>query len=145
MADYYTDCVMKPNIPAHLINDEQMKIIEAFLDGEIVSKDESGKPKLYYFRKESYSGSGVVENEDGTEEELDEDDLTEVLEEIVSNSNGELTHITLEAACHCNMMRPDGFGGWAVFVSPGSIEWMGTGNWLSQKEAALKEALREAA
>jgi hypothetical protein len=47
-----------------------------------------------------------------------EDAYIVILQDIVRRSKGELPHVTIAAAYTCSKMRPDGFGGTAIAITP---------------------------
>lgn len=48
-----------------------------------------------------------------------------------------------EVSYSCDKARPDGFGGVAIFIHKGAIEYMGTGGWLRDKMAEAEEEPQE--
>ena len=48
-------------------------------------------------------------------------------------SNGELPWISKESAYTCSKMRPDGFGGGAIFITADDIQYSFTGQWLEER------------
>ena len=130
MADYYSQAVFQPSIPKHLINDEDRRIIEAF--GINIEAD--GEDKLYLYA-ENWCCTGYLEPEEpeGKEIELSEEDLFARFQEIIRRSNGELPWIYKESAYTCSKMRPDGFGGSAVFITADDIGFCSTSQWLEER------------
>jgi hypothetical protein len=127
MADNYCQAVFQPNIPKHLINDEQRRIIEAFSitiepDGDVL-----------YLYAEDWCTDAHLTDENGTEKDLDEDDLFGCFQEIIRCSNGELKWISKEQAYTCSRMRPDGFGGGALFITADDVQYVSTSEWLEQQ------------
>lgn len=130
MADYMNQSVFQPTIPKHLINDEDRRIIEAFG----ITLETSGEDKFYLYADE-WCCNGYLDSEepDGEEIELGEDDLFSRFQEIIRRSNGELNWISKESAYTCSRMRPDGFGGGAVFISADDIQYSFTSQWLEER------------
>jgi hypothetical protein len=130
MADYYSQAVFQPSIPKHLIGDEDRRIIEAFS----ITFETDGEDKFYLYA-DDWSCSGYLDSEDpeGEEIELTEDDLFARFQEIIRRSNGELPWISKESAHTCSKMRPDGFGGGAVFITADDIQYSFTGQWLEER------------
>lgn len=130
MADYMNQSVFQPSIPKHLINDEDRRIIEAFS----ITFETDGEDKFYLYADE-WCCNGFLDSEepDGEEIELSEDDLFSRFQEIIRRSNGELPWISKESAYTCSRMRPDGFGGGAVFITVDDIQYCFTGQWLEQR------------
>ena len=130
MADYMNQSVFQPSIPKHLINDEDRRIIEAFS----ITFEPDGEDKFYLYADE-WCCNGYLDSEepDGEEIELTEDDLLNRFQEIIRRSNGELPWISKESAYTCSKMRPDGFGGGAVFITADDIQYSFTGQWLEER------------
>lgn len=130
MADYYSQAVFQPLIPKQLINDEDRRIIEAFS----ITLEDDGGDKFYLYADE-WCCNGYLDSEEpeGEEIELSEDDLFNRFQEIIRRSNGELPWISKESAYTCSRMRPDGFGGGAVFITADDIQYSFTGQWLEER------------
>lgn len=139
MADYYTTAVVEPFIPAKFIDEKDEAIIDAFFGSEKAPDD------CLFFHNDEYSGCGYIESENGEDEELSEDEMIAAFQRVIVRSNGELPYVAIQAGCGCSKTRPDGFGGWAVFITEESVEWCSTFNWISQKVSEVKGELREAA
>lgn len=60
-----------------------------------------------------------------------------ILQDVLRRSET-LTYFTVNGAYTCTKMRPDGFGGWAVFVTPTEIHWMSTDSWIESMFETLK-------
>ena len=130
MADYMNQSVFQPSIPKHLINDEDRRIIEAFS----ITLESDGEDKFYLYADEWCCNGYLDPEEPGGEEiELTEEDLLNRFQEIIRRSNGELPWISKESAYTCSRMRPDGFGGGAVFITADDIQYCFTGQWLEER------------
>lgn len=128
MADNYSQSVLQPYLPKHLINDESRRILEAFsITIDPIDDD------LLYLYAEDWSTTGYIKNDAGEEIELDEDDLYSCFQQIIRGSNGELTWISRETAYTCSKMRPEGFGGSAIFITADEVQYVSTSDWLQQK------------
>lgn len=130
MADYMNQAVFQPSIPKHLINDEDRRIIEAFS----IIFETDGEDKFYLYAEE-WCCNGFLNSDEpeGKEIELGEDELFARLQEIICRSNGELSWISKESAYTCSRMRPDGFGGGAVFITADDIRYCFTNQWLEER------------
>lgn len=135
MADYMNQSVFQPSIPKHLINDEDRRIIEAFS----ITIESDGEDKFYLYADE-WCCNGYLDSEepDGEEIELSEDDLFSRFQEIIRRSNGELLWISKESAYTCSRLRPDGFGGGAVFITADDIQYCFTGQWLEERISEME-------
>lgn len=130
MADYMNQSVFQPSIPKHLITDEDRRFIEAFS----ITFETDGEDKFYLYADEWCCNGYLDPEEPGGEEiELTEDDLLNRFQEIIRRSNGELPWISKESAYTCSRMRPDGFGGGAVFITADDIQYCFTGQWLEER------------
>jgi|GEM_PF-1156423 len=130
MADYMNQSVFQPSIPKHLINDEDRRIIEAFS----ITLEPDGEDKFYLYADEWCCNGYLNPEEPGSEDvELTEDNLFCMFQEIIRRSNGELPWIYKESAYTCSKMRPDGFGGGAVFINADDIQYSFTGQWLQER------------
>lgn len=128
MADYYSQSVFQPSIPKHLLKEDDLKFLTAFN----IDTEPDGEDTLYLFA-EDWCTSAVMEYEDGTEKELDENDLFTRFQEIITRSNGELPWIYKETSYGCSKMRPDGFGGSAAFITADDVQFYGTSMWLEER------------
>ena len=130
MADYYSQAIFQPSIPKHLLTDEDRRFIEAFS----ITLEADGEDKFYLYADE-WCSNGYLDSEepDGEEIELTEDDLLNRFQEIICRSNGELPWISKESAYTCSKMRPDGFGGGAIFITADDIQYSFTGQWLEER------------
>ena len=130
MADYMNQSVFQPVIPKHLITDDDRRFIEAFS----ITFESTCEEKFYLYADE-WCCNGYIDPEEpgGEEVELTEDDLFSRFQEIIRRSNGELPWISKESAYTCSRMRPDGFGGGAVFITADDIQYSFTGQWLEER------------
>ena len=115
MADYFTQLVVQPEIAAHLLDQKTRERLEVC--GLTCAHDQ--KADTYYIYSEDYAS-------------YDDDTVSyeDILQEIVSSSDGELTRLTVEAALTCSQPRPDGFGGYALVITADRIRSMSTSEWL---------------
>jgi hypothetical protein len=128
MADYISQGAFQPSIPKHLITEEDLKVFNAF--GLTITPDGEDKMSLF---ADDWCTAGYVENDDGKESELSEDDLYACLQGIIRRSNGELPWISKETAYTCTRNLSDGFGGSAAFVTADDVQFFGTSSWLEQR------------
>jgi hypothetical protein len=128
MADYYSQSIFQPSIPKHLLTEDDLDFLTAFN----IDTEPAGEDMLYLFA-EDWCTSAVMEYEDGSERDLDENDLYTRFQEIIRRSNGELPWIYKETSYGCNKMRPDGFGGSAVFITADDVQFYGTSIWLEER------------
>lgn len=128
MADDYSQSVFQPCIPKQLLTEDDLKFLTAFR----ICTEPVGEDKLYLFA-EDWCFDAVMELEDGTERDLDENDLNNRFQEIIKRSNGELSWVSRETSYSCNKMRPDAFGGSAVFITADDVQYLSTSWWLEQR------------
>src|ERR1039457_4303813 len=130
MADYYSSGPIQPMIPKRLVTEEDLKLLEAFNIKAYPEK--SNNEETHYFFASEWSGSAYVEK-DGKEVEISEDDIFACFQEIIRRSNGEILWVSLELGYFCSKDRPDGYGGYAVFVTAADIQYCSTSHWLEQR------------
>ena len=135
MADNYAQGTFAPHIPASLISEE----IEAIADALGVSiQPFSGTGDMVYLYNEDSCTSGYIEAEDGSEKEVTDEDLYAALQDIIRSSEGRITWFSHEQAYTCSRMRPDSFGGSAVFITADDIQYEETSSWLERRIAQAK-------
>lgn len=123
MADNYNQMIIAQSIPRDLINVEDEEFLQLF--GIEIYKNPNG----YYLYAEDYSSFA----EDETGKEFDEEDLINFLQRLIIKSDGELRYIAMEGALTCSKMRPGKFGGYAIFVTEDNVEYVSTGQWISDR------------
>lgn len=130
MADYLSQTVIQPLFPSHLLTEEDLDFFSAFhIEAE---KGRSGE--TYYLFADEWCSSGVLYNEEtGEETEYEEDDLIHRFQEIIRRSEGTLPWVSMEKAYTCSKMRPDGFGGSAIFITADDMKHVSTGYWLEEQ------------
>ncbi len=151
MADYYTQTVIHQEIPQHLIAP-----FERLLLAEIFESDERDGSSYYYAsenpndfitldrkavedtlstcRVRSRVRSALTEallKSDPGQDSFDFDltstaGYTTILQDIVRRSKGELPYLTIATAYTCSKMRPDGFGGGAIIITPYRVSYNST-------------------
>ena len=134
MSDYDSQSVFQPLIPKHLLTDKDHTILEAFSIDIIPEGD-----FIYLCANGSCTSACLHSEETGGVVELEEDDLFALFQEIIARSNGELPWVSMETAHTCNKMRPDGFGGSAVFITAVDVQYTGTSGWLTEKIVAIED------
>ncbi|QOX80907.1 hypothetical protein FY034_18065 (plasmid) [Trichlorobacter lovleyi] len=130
MANNYASGTFAPYIPANLITDDFKKLADAV--GLTIQPFNDDSDMVYLFN-ENYCTSGDIENEDGTEKEVTDEDLYAAIQDIIRNSEGKLTWVSHEQAYTCDKMRSGEFGGSAVFITADDIQYHGTSSWLEQR------------
>jgi len=128
MADYLSQSIFQPSIPKHLLTEDDLKFLTAFN----IDNEPDGDDLLYLFA-EDWCTSAIMEYEDGSERDLDENDLFSKFQEIIRRSNGELPWIYKETSYGCTKMRPDAFGGSAAFITADDVQFYGTSIWLEER------------
>ncbi len=151
MADYYTQTVIHQQIPERLIAP-----FERLLLAEIFESDSCDDSLYYYAsenpsdfisldrkavedalsscRVRSRLRSALTEallKSDSAQNYFDFDltsgpGYTTILQDIVRRSKGELPYLTIASAYTCSKMRPDGFGGGAIVITPYRISYNST-------------------
>ena len=130
MTDYLSQSIFQPSIPSHLITDDDRRFFEAFS----ISIDPDGDDKVYLYA-DDWCTAGVLPGEEPKDDiELSEDDLYDRFQEIIRRSNGALPWILKESSYSCSRMRPDGYGGSAVFITVDDVQFCSTSTWLEQRK-----------
>lgn len=115
MANYYTQLVVQPEIPAQLLDEALRDRLEQCG----LNCDHDQREDTYYI----YSMEHASDDDAGIAFE-------EVLQEVVTNASGKLPRLTIEAALVCSKPRPDGFGGFAMVITASNIKYMSTSLWI---------------
>lgn len=160
MADYFSQTVIRPDIPRAAMTALEYKILglmfdqEAVGDGVYFCASDGPNDLLFLDRAE---GKGLLDEDDGVasgladlvRKELAERNPDEIeleldmsvigfegiFQDIVQRSA--LDYIEVETAWTCSKMRPDGFGGAATLITADAIESVSTAGWLEQAIAGL--------
>ena len=160
MADYFSQTVIRPDIPRTAMTALEYKVLGQIFDHEDVGDDvyffASHGPNDFVFleiaevRRFLEESDGIassvadlVRKEIGTcdpdaaELELDMSVIgfEGIFQDIVQRSA--LEHVEVEAAWTCSKMRPDGFGGAATLISANDIGSVSTAGWLEEAIARL--------
>ena len=148
MANCYTNSVIQPEIPAHLLTKFHLVILDAFqVSVDEITRDGIQTRYLYseggfYFSEWDHDftdedfascSPALLELFKKEEAAIEEDDLFAMFQELIKSSNGELTWISIESGYDCDEMQPDGFGGSAAFITADDIQWTSTSQWLEQR------------
>ena len=129
MADNYDQVTAGPFIPKSLVGRKEIELIGRYgFSSEEVKEEDA----LYFFAEEYCS---CPMGDSG--EEYEESDLIELFQRIIKRSKGKLPYIWLHGAGTCSKMRPDEFGGWAIFITESGYEAMNTWEWIREKKEAL--------
>ena len=130
MTDYLSQSIFQPSIPSHLITDDDRRFFEAFS----ISIDPDGDDKVYLYA-DDWCTAGVLPGEEPKDDiELSEDDLYDRFQEIIRRSNGALPWILKESSYSCSRIRPDGYGGSAVFITVDDVQFCSTSSWLEKRK-----------
>ncbi len=130
MADNHASGTFEPLIPSDLITTEFETLADAL--GVTVNRPNDDGKEVYLFN-DGYCSSGYIENEDGTEKEVTDEDLYAAIQDIIRRSSGRLTWVSHEQAYTCDKMRAGEFGGSAVFITADDIQYHGTSSWLERR------------
>ena len=130
MADYYSSGPIQPMIPKRLVTEEDLDLLDAF--NIKVYPEKSNNEESHYFFAPEWSGSAYMEK-DGKDIELSEDDIFACFQKIIRRSNGEIPWVSLELGYSCSKDRPDGYGGYAVFITADDVQYSSTSQWLEQR------------
>jgi len=126
-----TSSVFQPFIPSDLLTDADRQVIEAFG----ITIDTTYQDNKVFLYCDLLCINGVLKGAgiDGTDMELDEDDLYMVFQEIIRRSNGKLKWISKEIGYYdLEHLDAGSFGGGAVFVTADDVQCVFTGDWLEE-------------
>ena len=160
MADYFSQTVIRPDIPRTAMTMLEYTVLCQMFDHEDVGDDvyfcaSHGPNDLLYLAtaevkallaEEEGIGSGLADlvreeiakcEPDDVELELDMSAIgfEGIFQDIVQRSA--LDYVEVEAAWTCSKMRPDGFGGAATLITADDIESGSTAGWLEEAIARL--------
>ncbi len=160
MADYFSQTVIRPDIPRTAMTALEYKVLGQIFDHEDVGDDvyfcaghgpndllflDLAEVKALLTEDEGVAGglADLVRQEiakcdaDDAELELDMSAIgfEGIFQDIVQRSA--LDHVEVEAAWTCSKMRPDGFGGAATLITADEIEAVSTAGWLEEAIARL--------
>jgi len=155
MADYFSQTVIRPDIPRAAMTELEYAVLALVFDHEIVDDDvyfSSGcgpsdivtlpvSDVRRWLLEDDGVASGMADLARKELAELDSDaidvdfDLSVIsfegiLQDVVKRSA--LDFVEVEAAWTCSKMRPDGFGGAATLITADAVESMSTSGWLDE-------------
>lgn len=136
MANNHAQGTFNPFIPAHLLTAKDQELCDAL--GVTLESCEVERQSCFYLFNSDYATSGFITLEDGSEKEVGESDLYDMLQDVIKRSNGALKFIHHEQAYTCDRMRPGEFGGSAVFITADDIRYHGTSTWLEQRISEIE-------
>lgn len=160
MADYYSQVVVRPDIPLTAMTGLERRILAAMFCEEVIGEN------AYYFAMHGPNDLIYIETSDATslleadksvassvadlvrkeltgrdslESELELDmsaiGFEAIFQDIIARSA--LEYVEVETAWTCSKMRPDGFGGTATLITAYAAESMSTTGFLEQAIARL--------
>lgn len=155
MADYFSQTVIRPDIPRTAMTELEFAVLALVFDHEMVGEDvyfrsSSGPSDIVtlpvsdvrrWLLEDEGVASGMADLALKELAELDPDafdidfDLSMIgfeglLQDVVKRSA--LDFIEVETAWTCSKMRPDGFGGAATLITADAIESLSTAGWLDE-------------
>ncbi|WP_337180541.1 hypothetical protein [Sphingopyxis granuli] len=160
MADYFSQTVIRPDIPRAAMTALEREILGEIFEEEAVGDDvyfcASHGPGDLVFLDIAEARALLAEDEaiessladlardelaradaDADELELDLSVISfeGIFQDIVKRSS--LDYVEVEAAWTCSKMRPDGFGGAATLITADDIQSVSTAGWLEEAVARL--------
>lgn len=160
MADYFSQTVIRPDIPRTAMTALEYKMLSQMFEHEDVGDNvyfcaSHGPNDLLYLATSEVKallaedegiGSGLADlvreemakcDPDDAEFELDMSvvGFEGIFQDIVRRSA--LDYVEVEAAWTCSKMRPDGFGGAATLITADDVESVSTAGWLEEAIARL--------
>ena len=169
MADYYTQLVVQQNIPLSLISPFEKLLLSAMLDHEQIddemyffaseqvcdfpdvlrrdlqealaaSPQRSRLKKFALLQLDRHAADCAHIDLDFTASIYGSDAYLIILQDIVRRSKGQLPHLTIAAAYTCSKMRPDGFGGMCIVITPSNIRFWSTYDVLQRFTARFEKS-----
>lgn len=160
MADYFSQTVIRPDIPRTAMTALEYKVLRQIFEHEDVGGDvyfcasHGPNDMLYLAAAEAKAllaedegvASGLADlvrqemaqcDPEDVELELDLSVIgfEGIFQDIVRRSA--LDYVEVEAAWTCSKMRPDGFGGAATLITADDIEAVSTAGWIEEAIARL--------
>lgn len=160
MADYFSQTVIRPDIPRTAMTALERKVLGEIFEEEAVGDDvyycaSHGPGDLVFLgmaevrallaEDEAIESSladlarDLLSRVDADADELDLDlsviSFEGIFQDIVKRSS--LDYVEVEAAWTCSKMRPDGFGGAATLITADDIQSVSTAGWLEEAVARL--------
>lgn len=124
MANNYTQATVSPDLPASLFREAELEALESAC-GQCCERDGES---LYFFAAECFCERG--EDRDG----FGVDGLALFQEKLRQLDPAAYPHIAIHGAATCSKMRPDEFGGFAIFITREEIRSQSTWQWLAEQE-----------
>ncbi len=156
MADYFTQTVVQQTIPLADMTPLELLVLKGIFESESVNGE------LYFFSEQGMNDvlsfdpaelrealeqskdapssiydavKGELDGADPNAEEIELDlsvtGWEPIFQDIVKRSKT-LSHISVMASFTCSRMRPDGFGGMAILITPKEIRGKSTGDLLEE-------------
>lgn len=160
MADYFSQTVVRPDIPLTAMTALEHAALAQIFDEECLGETayfSAGHGPSDFVILEIAEVRALLERDDGiasmladvvrkqladldpVETELEIDlsmtGFEGIFQDVVRRSA--LDYIEIEAAWTCSKMRSDGFGGAATLITGDDIEWVSTAEWLEKAIARL--------
>ncbi|WP_062767294.1 hypothetical protein [Sphingopyxis terrae] len=160
MADYFSQTVIRPDIPRAAMTALERKILGEIFEEEAVGDDvyfcashgpgdlvflDIAEARALLAEDEAIESSladlarDVLARVDADADELELDlsviSFESIFQDIVKRSS--LDYVEVEAAWTCSKMRPDGFGGAATLITADDIQSVSTAGWLEEAVARL--------
>ena len=124
MANNYHQATVSPDLPASLFKAEELCSLDLACG---LSCERDGE-NLYFFAEECFCEQG--EDADG----FGIDCLTFLQEKLRQLDPAIYPHIAIHGAATCSKMRPDEFGGFAIFITRDEIRSISTWEWLEEQK-----------
>jgi hypothetical protein len=123
MADNYYQATVSPELPAASFSDEELQSLEIAcgLTFERYGDD------LYFFAETCFVEQGEDDDSFGV------DCLAFMQEKLRQLDPADYPHIWIQGAATCSKMRPDEFGGFAIFITRDGIRSVSTWQWLREQ------------
>jgi hypothetical protein len=123
MANNYTQATVSPELPANLFSEDELQDLEIACG---LSRDRIND-NLYFFAEDCFC-------EEGEDEEGSPVDCPALLQAKLRQLDpAAYPNISIQGAATCSKMRPDEFGGFAIFITRDDVRSMSTWQWLEEQ------------
>jgi len=148
VASYGVSAVVSSGqIPAKFVTENDLLVLAACGFEYETYKRENEEKGYYFFAEEGMrSAIGLPEEIEG--DYSDEDQWIAVFQDILGRSrkaNQPIGHIDINASLSCSKMRPDGWGGFALFIEEDDVKETNTAGWLMEQANERKNRRKECA
>lgn len=137
MPTYTSIAILQPFLPKSAVLPDDLEVLKKCgFSYEETTIGVTNEPALYIFANEYLPETFL--DEQSTESMC----VEEILQGIITRSEGKVPWISLEFSHSCSKKTPDGFGGSAAFITADDIEEFSTCGWLQEKIEMTEKSFR---